>query len=661
MDEFLKFLEISVVYLSKMDTRLSTMANFDPEKESIREVKFDPTSNAVREISKPNKKKPSLGSLKLSDVLPEFGSFAKGVGQGAAQTFYPKANFLNPEESSTTPAEIGKGIGSILPYVGADIAGPALLARMAPSLAARAVPSAISSLVPQAGVGALQNRDYPIMGALLAGLTGATGHAAAHALSKIPGAFSRFVSGKNASGAPMSADQYAAEMASQPKELSEIGMPLGEEARSGHLNTLYNTLGAVPFSGAREPYQKLSDILSKNKSDILESTGSHPEADNAFYEKLKEGYLNQVSNTRDAYKKVDELASSKEIPFKNDAYKEAYSNVIEDLKDKMSGPGGKSTWKSITDLVKDYSPKKGSLDSFSSARQVEANLNEKLRQMPAPEAQQFSRYVKMLKKGLNQSMEDSSEGGGKEINDAIKYANNQRKIQGSFEKGDKNSKTPFFDVYWNNKDPAGIISKYIKPSQYGKDYSGYLSDVLSKVKPGEEDATRQIMASQYLSPKNEGEELSLGDLHKKLSSLNGKQRQILFSDKKGDVDKFVEMLNKHPRAKSADYVPQTGLTAGKVLGGLGAIGAAGAGYEAGEKANSPLLQYGAVPLALLGARGGVNLLRSNFLKNAYLNSLRNQGRGAGSANRLLQALLSSGAPAAGASTANYFGGANNGS
>lgn len=657
------------------------MANFDPRQYgAIPEEEFSPEALGAQaiELPKRNDKRNLLGPS-VSQLVPQLEPFGKGVAQGAVQTFMPSAQFLSPQEAQSTPGELGSTIGQILPYIGGEAAGVGALARLAPKLAEKAIPSALAAIAPQAAVGALQDRQNPTIGALLGGAGGTAGHLLSKGIEKLPGALARLFPGRTATGASLGAPEYAAEQAAQSPELQAIGMPLGEETRSGRANVLYKMLEAVPFSGGREPYQKLSDILHQNKADILSSTGSNQDADKTFYNNLSEQYEKHVGNVNNAYKQVDELAKDKNISFKDDAYRDAYKNVISELNEKIKEKGGQGTWGPLKELMeKEYAPKKISsslvdelgnplvskdsgIDSYEAARGAESNLNHSLLKMDSPDARKYKRYFTIMKNGLNKSMEDSATGKGKQINDAIKNANKLRVKQNEFENLNETTPTPFFDRYWNKKDTAGLISDYVKPSLYGKDMSTRLEDVLEKVPDDKKEVTRSIMAAQYLAPKTEGEELSLGDLHNKLKSLNSKQRELLFKDKKEDVDKFVDMLNRHPRAKSADYVPQTGLTGAKIMGTLGAVGAGGIGYGYGEHANNPLLQYGSIPLALLGARTGVRALRSKALKDAYLRSLQRLGSGPGPINQLLQRALSGAAPAGAVGLGNNLGGPRNGS
>ena len=572
---------------------------------------------AVEEAAIPGQQLDNLLTQSIRKILPD-----------APLTPIKSTQFLSPSEEQTLSTKIGR--------IGGAIAEGATAEPLAALGEAYKIPRLLSMIGQGAALGALTSPTARAKGALIGGGLGGLGEGIVAGIKKTPGILAKIFPGYSAEGAELTPESAAQEFQSAPQN---VNLPLGDLVRNPKLQRIYEKLGAIPFSGVNKPYDELSDLLQSQKESILHTNApSIADSNDAVYNALNDSYQNARNNRQNAYEALANYAKNNDIPFDDSAYNSALKNSLDDLKSKMKTPGGKEVWGNIYNILKTYKlkpPKSNiilppnisipkpisNIDKFENAIQIDQNLNHQLRQLDSPDARKFKRYMVMLKNGIMNSMEDSAKGAGKKFLDLLNHAKDMKKQEVVHEMLDKRTQTPFYKIYSREADPGTIINQYLKPSTGGKDYSSLLENVLNKVP----DETREIIASHYLAPKYEGDEVSLGDLYKKLKNLNSKQKELLFKDKKPFVDQLTSILERFPKAKNASFVPKTGWEGGK---GSLAVGSGLGGIGLGAMAGHPVLGAMLAPGIFGGARGLGSVLRSKALQDAYIRSLQNLERGA---------------------------------
>lgn len=427
------------------------------------------------------------------------------------------------------------------------------------------------------------------------------------AVSRIPKLPAAILGGKSRAlkGARMGAEEAAQSFNKIPQELN---LPIGDMINSKNLQRMYQKLRAIPFSGTDAAYDDSHNLIKQN---ILDATGISPEnlenldVNTPAFEQTANAYQQAVNNTHNKFSNLAEMADQSA----NKGFdKSALDNAIKEAKDeigkKIVNKTSAARYKPITDLLDDYD--QTDIPDFRTAINVGHALNDEFGANLKPEDKLMRRYIGKLKSGLEQSIDDNASI-YPELGDLRREANEARKYQSTFEKLPNGNSTEFHKIYnsLDNNDIGNFVNRFLSSSKGLGDNSAKLENLTRNLSP---DLKRAIYA-KYINP--DGKQ-TIPNQIKKMASLNRRQTQLLLDDKAPLIDQIRNISSLYPDSKNPAFVERTGLLGGKGLAGLGlGVGAT--------------LHHAAIPFAL-GAIGGSRALgaalRSNWLKDAYLNSLK---------------------------------------
>lgn len=382
-----------------------------------------------------------------------------------------------------------------------------------------------------------------------------------------------------------------------------IKIPLGNLINSPKLQRIQGILGAIPFSGAEKTSDQLNSFLNESLDNLKSNIPSNVDNANDYvfneyknrYEDAKEDTSNkfdQLSNSADNISK-----NNPNINFDDSSFKSSIKNALDEISPQLINKTSIKAYKPITDFLNDFN--NTPINDFQTATNVGKSLNNIYRQYMDPSDGLMRRYINQAKSGLEQSIDDNA-ANYPELSDLRNQANSARKYQAQFENLPNGQLSPFYKIYNNPRvtDTGKFINSYLQPSKGLIDNSALTNSLTSKLSP----ETNNFIFSKYISPT--GDE-TIGQQLSNIEKLNDSQLTSLIGDKKPLVDQLKTIKQIVPESTSPGFVPKTGYTGNKQLSLLAMI-------------MHPYLGLG--PLA---ARMGTSALKSNTLRDLYLNSLKN--------------------------------------
>ncbi len=387
-----------------------------------------------------------------------------------------------------------------------------------------------------------------------------------------------------------------------------VKAPIGEAANSPKAKNLYDFARSITGSFADKPYKQIFDHLNKGANELTSGAVKTDSPNQFIYDDLVKKYEGLKGNTKDAYLDLANY-SDKRIPFNRGSYDSYLDSTLENIKNEMQrGPTAvdenKENLKQLQNLKEDK------IENFSDAQKQKASINKLINDLGQNDKIRFNKsLLQGAKDSLEKSIEESS------MNDPVAFekyqkANNARIEQGNMERLNLRDKTPFFKEYDKKEtSPSNIIGSYFKTGKY-QDSSKLLSNLTDNLSPD----SKKVLANHLVSPS--GDE----SVAKKLNAINKLttgQRNLIFgenSKKAEDLGRLAKIYSKSP---SADFTPGTGWTGSKATQAvselMAALTAIGLHHPAGALiATTPSLASNALQ----------RTLRSNALKNDYLNYLR---------------------------------------
>ena len=294
--------------------------------------------------------------------------------------------------------------------------------------------------------------------------------------------------------------------------------------------------------------------------------------------------------------------------------------------------------------MNDY--KKTPLNTFADATNVRPALNDLISKASKgldPD-RVLIRHLKKIKSGIDESLEKSAE---ESQNPTIlglhNNAKDARKYQGTFENLNKRDPTPFYKTYEKDGEPRNLVSQYLRPSRANStdDNHGVLSSLINKLEP----ETVKKIAAAHVNP--DGQQTLANQLNK-IKNLSSKQRDLLFGNDSGKANNLNEISNIYSKSKNANFTPETGYTGSKERQASEIVkemlrqsrGPAGGSLAGGFVGGVPGAVAGAVAWPAI-TYALQKTLRSNALKNEYLNYLRGVSSSPNNVSPLVNNILTS--------------------
>jgi len=502
------------------------------------------------------------------------------------------SNPYKPQMPNSIATEIGESIpgiaASFIPGAGAEEAAGAALSKVPEFFGSNLAKKALQSAAGGAASAPLMGIN-PKTGAEWGAALGPAGELVSN-IGKLP---AKILGGK------MGYEEAKQAIDSVPKG---IKLPLGQIVDSPRLNRIYQGASSIPFSGTAKPYDQLNSYLQDGIAKLTENSPENvPDANQHVFDMYKNAYDQSKQNTHNAFSELSDAADQLgDRGFDKTKLNDAISDARKEVNPKLVNDTASKQYKPIIDMLDDF--EKTDIPNFQTANHVGQVLNDLYRQNSAPENGMMRRYINKLKSGLEDSIDDNASK-YPELSELRQKANQARQYQAEFEKTPSGAKSPFFKINNNPNasDTGKFIDSYVKSSLGNKDNSSLLDNLLSKV----DEPTKNLVAERFINPRGES---SLSDQVKNLSKLSPGQRSLLFGGNKPVSDEILKLSKMFPEGKNPGFVPKTGFTGSKITGGV----------------------LGALHPELVGLPIGAQIiqraLRSNALKNIYLNSLKSQSR-----------------------------------